>query len=139
MNFAARFLRRILGSLTTAILTFKARMAINPSCDPNKEYEVELWLKILGQSYDFQSNYKKTYYEHLETDEEKHKVRATLAVMLKSNIYSVSHKTLIAYVCADIGVTDSLEQISRLRMEPTCSDAEKLAFILACEKFSQPQ
>ncbi|QWV94293.1 hypothetical protein KP004_03665 [Geomonas oryzisoli] len=111
-------------------------LQINPGFDPKKQYEVDLWLKILGRSYDFQSDYKR-YYERIATDEEKQRVHTTLASMVISESYSISNKTLIAYVCADIGVEESLEEIRRLSVSPDCTDAERFAFVLACEKLSQ--
>jgi len=129
-----RSLRWLIPRLNKAILRRNAKIQINPNNDPNKEYEVELWLKIVGRSYDFMSDYKLPYYDQLTTDEEKQRVRANLVAMLKSDSYSVSKKTLIAYVCADIGIEDSLQAIKDFSVAPTCSDAERFAFTLAYEK-----
>ncbi len=139
MDSIKKILSGIFQSLNTAIVRCNARKAINPHNDPSKEYEVDLWLTISGRAYDFQSDYKRIYYDRLPTNEEKHRVRATLLSMLKSSNYSISRKTLIAYVCADIGIEESLEEIRRLRAEPSCRDAERFAFSLACEKLLQAQ
>jgi len=130
-------LRSILQGLTSAILRYKAKTEINPQNDPDKKYEVDLWLKIIERSYDFMCDYKRRYYDQLQTEAEKKKVRVTLVSMIGSDHYSISRKTLIAYVCADIGIVDSLEEIKRLGVDPACSDVERFAFKLACEKLSQ--
>lgn len=130
-------MRSLLQSLRTAILRFKANAEINPQNDPDKKYEVDLWLKIIERSYDFMCDYKRRYYDQLQTEDEKNKVRVTLVSMIESDLYSISRKTLIAYVCADIGIEESLEEIKHLGLDPTCSDAERFAFKLAYEKLSQ--
>ncbi|WP_136525373.1 hypothetical protein [Geomonas ferrireducens] len=137
MDSVVGYIRRFLGGLASAILRFKAMLRINPGCDPKKQYEVELWLKILERSYDFQSDYKRIYYEKLSTEAEKQRIRTTLVAMLISKNYSISHKTFIAYVCADIGVDESLQVIRDLSLTPGCAGTEKFAFTLACEKLAK--
>ena len=137
MDSVVGYIRRFLGRLASAILRFKAMLRINPGCDPKKLCEVELWLQILERSYDFQSDYKRIYYEKLSTEAEKQRIRTILVAMLKSKSYSISHKTLIAYVCADIGVEESLQAIRDLRLTPGCAGAERFAFTLACEKLAK--
>jgi len=134
MEMIRRSLRWLIQRLNKAILRRNAMMQINPKNDRAKEYEVELWLKITGRSYDFMSDYKGPYYDQLTTDDEKQKVCTTLVAMLKSDSYSISKKTLIAYVCADIGIKESLQAIKDFRVDPTCSNAERFAFTLAYEK-----
>jgi hypothetical protein len=123
--------------LNKIISVFFASKKINPDNDPDKQYEVDLWLKIHGRAYDFQSDYKSQYYDILASDEEKSRVRNTLLSMLKSDSYSISKKTLLAYVCADIGIKESLNEINYLRMQPVCRDSDKYALSLAYEALSK--
>jgi hypothetical protein len=92
MDIIRRSLRWLIQRLNKAILRRNAKIQINPNNDPDKEYEVDLWLKIIGRSYDFMSDYKRPYYDQLRTDDEKQKVRTTLVGMLKSDSYSVSKR-----------------------------------------------
>lgn len=91
----------------------------------------------MGRSYDFQSEYKRCYYDLLASDEEKTKVRNTLLIMLRSDVYSIQNKTLLAYVCADIGISEAIDDIKGLMMHPSCRDSDKFAFTLALKTLSK--
>jgi hypothetical protein len=59
--------------------------------------------------------FKKDHYEKISSEEEKAEVRKALLSMLKSNNYTVLQKEAIAYVCSDIRVEGSEEDISLVR------------------------
>lgn len=114
-----------------------ARRTLNPKNDPQKQFEVNLWLEIHGQTHDGESNYKKRYYDKLTSEDEKLRVQITLSAMLKSQGYSLSNKAIIAYVCADIGISESLQDIRYLLQHAEGQSFEKQVLTLAYEALSR--
>ncbi|MSN26482.1 MAG: hypothetical protein GJV46_11525 [Geobacter sp.] len=101
------------------------------------EYEANLWRTIHGQSYDFcvSSNWKTKYFDSLDSEDEKDKVRSTLLKMLESTEYPMGKKTLIAHVCADLRILEAIRPVEKLRNE--ASGSLKYAFTLSYEALSR--
>lgn len=106
-----------------------------PSINPERKFEKELWSAIQGQSYDFSTNYKKTYYDKIDSEEQRQKVKTTILRMLESEKYSISKKTLIAYVCADLQIQEAANLIDTFRKET--NDSLKYAFTLCFEALAR--
>lgn len=69
-------LKEIIVELNDRFTDLVANRTLNPENDPQKKFEVKLWLEIHGQTYDGGSNYKKCYYDKLTSDDEKIKVKS---------------------------------------------------------------
>jgi len=127
-------------SIRKLILVFFRPSSATSIClpyDQEKGYETKLWLAIQGQSYDFSvsANWKRIYYDTLELEDEKNKVRSSLQKMLESTEYSMTKKTLIAYVCADLRMQETVQTVANLRGET--SGSLKYAFTLTYEALSR--
>lgn len=103
--------------------------------DPERKFEKDLWLVIQGQSYDFSTNYKKIHFDKLDSEEQRQKVKVTILRMLESENYSVSKKTLLAYVCADLKIQEAIHLIDKFRKET--NDSLKYAFTLCFEALAR--
>ena len=101
--------------------------------DPKSRFEANLWREILDRSYDGESSYKSYNYDKLPSEDDKQQVRIALLDMLKSSRYSLPQKALISYVCADIGISDAILEVDRLRREATGPSYEKQMLSLAHE------
>lgn len=129
--------KKIINKISKLISIIVARRKINPTNDPNKAFEVSLWLEIIGQTYDGQSCYKQRYYDLLTDEDSKSKIRNTLLNMLKSRGYSITNKSIIAYVCADIGITEALQDIKSLRKSTECSSFDRQILTSSYEALSR--
>lgn len=123
--------------LIDALVNWGANRPIKREKDPQKRFEMKLWLEIRGLTYDGESNYKRVYYEKLLSEDERMQVRSTLLTMLKSDKYSISNKAVIAYVCTDIGISEALQDVNDLRKKATITSFEKQMLSLAYEALSR--
>lgn len=57
--------------------------------------------------------------------------------MLKSQRYTLSKKAIIAYVCADIGISEALQDVFYLRQQAEDQSFEKHLLGLAYEAISR--
>jgi hypothetical protein len=86
--------------------------------DPFKHLEKRLWIEMAGiglggmASSGAYASFKKDYYEKLPTKEAKSEVRRVLMTMLKSEKYDINEKRIIAYVCSDLRIEETEEDIS---------------------------
>jgi hypothetical protein len=101
--------------------------------DRKSKFEAQLWSEIIGRAHDGETSYKSYYYDKIIAEDDKQQVRNTLLEMLKSNRYSLPQKGLIAYVCADIGVSDALLDVNKLRLEAKRPSFENQMLSLAHE------
>jgi hypothetical protein len=110
--------------------------------DPQKRFEIKLWLEISGAFLGGQArdgawtNYKRYYYDNLPSDEDKIKVQSALLSMLRANDIPISKKAIIAHVCADLMLKDALQEAENLLKQPmNFSDQKMLS--LACEALNR--
>jgi hypothetical protein len=88
--------------------------------DPLKRFELKLWMEIKGDFLGGMAaamswvKYKTYYYDKLPSEDAKKQINSVLLSMLKSNKYTISDKAKIAYVCADIGLRNAIEDINLL-------------------------
>lgn len=88
--------------------------------DPMKYLEKKIWMEIAGiglggmASSGAWTSYKSRHYDTLPSEFEKNEVRNIILSMLKSKEYDISDKAIIAYVCADLEITDALPEVGAL-------------------------
>lgn len=88
--------------------------------DPIKKLEKQVILEISGilqggmaTSTAFMG-FKKYFYDKISGNEEKNRVKEVLITILKSNEYRLRKKTLVAWVCADVGAVAALDEIKKI-------------------------
>lgn len=110
--------------------------------DPRIRLEKKIWMEIRGSFLGGMAgdtawaNYKVYYYDKLSSEEDKQQVHTSLLNMLKSGKYSVLDKSTIAYICADIGIKEAVQDINFFLQRSQDKNANQL-FLLAMEALTK--
>lgn len=135
-------LRETIIKLNDRFINWFTNRPLRQEKDPQKRFEMKLWLDISGAFLGGQAkdgawtNFKKYYYDKLQSEEEKRQVQSALLTMLKSNNYSMSKKAILAQVCADLQVKDALQDVSYL-LQQAKDLSDKNILLLAYEALSR--
>lgn len=129
-------LRELIIKLNDKFLDWAVSRPLRREKDPEKRFEINLWLQIAGAFIGGQGSdgawekYKIHQYDKLPTEEQK-RVQLCLLGMLKSDRYNLSNKAFIAKVCADLYIKEALPILDELLQhlnEPHDIKSFKLAY-----------
>jgi hypothetical protein len=110
-----------LDKIQDCVLYFRWYRPLKREKNPQKRLEKRLWIEIAGIGLGGMGSsgayvmFKTDHYEKLSSEKEKAEVRKVLLSMLKSDKYTVSQKEAIAFVCSDLQVEGTEEDISLVR------------------------
>ena len=106
-------LRELIIGYHDKFINWAVRSRLRREKDPEKRFEINLWLEISGAFIGGQGSdsawekYKNNHYDKLQ-GEEKKRLQSCLLDMSKSDRYNLLNKAFIAQVCADLYLKEAL-------------------------------
>jgi hypothetical protein len=89
--------------------------------DPQKKLTKQVLLELRGTllggmaSSTAYMSFKTFYFDKLNSDDEKNKVKETLLQILRSNEHCISDKASASHVCADIVILEAIPEIEQIK------------------------
>src|SRR6185369_5423924 len=89
--------------------------------DPQKRLTKQVLLELRGTllggmaSSTAYMSFKTFYFDKLNSDDEKKKVKETLLQILRSNEHHISDQVLASHVCADIVILEAIPEIEKIK------------------------